>query len=407
MGLPVPYSHIDALKSLDLLDTPPESIFDRLTAVVQKALKVPVSTLTLIDEHRQFFKSACGLPDHLAEARETPLTHSFCKHVVYENQPLVVEDSRSHPVVKDNAAIETLGVMAYAGMPVYDGDGTPIGSLCAISDRPRAWAPDELETLRLLADQASAEIAVRTTALRLGLDLAKMQAAEERRHQMVRLDRHDLRTPLNAMLMSIGAMTMLGPVNEAQSDCVAAAKRNCDAVLSILDRMLDIGNIDHQGTGALSLTDCHAAALLSAAFEQVAALASGRHLSVGVDEETVFPVLKVDREKIVRVLVNLLGNAIKFSGEGARISASAKLRNNDGHPVIVFSVTDDGIGLSPENLERIFDEGVHLFNDTALRRSSGLGLTFCKRVIEVHGGSIWVESLLGKGSTFSFSLPVQ
>jgi signal transduction histidine kinase len=406
----VPKSYLDAVAALGLLDTPPEAVFDRLTAVVVRALKVPVSTFTLIDERRQFFKAACGLPDHLAQERETPLSHSFCKHVVLENTPLIVEDSRVDEKVRDNPAVQTLGVIAYAGIPVRDGEGTPIGSLCAISHVPRAWTPDELETLTLLAEQASGEIAVRATALRLGLNLAEMQAAEEQRHQMVRLDRHDLRTPLNAMLLSITGVGFFGPVNDDQKECIAAAKRNCDAVLSILDRMLDIGNIDHQGAGALTISQCHPTDLLARALEQVASLAERRHIHLEIDDAVVLPAVDADEGKIIRVLVNLLGNAVKFSAPDAHITASAKPGNaeaNNGAPTsIIFSVKDNGIGIPLEDQNRIFIEGVHLNQDTSLRRSSGLGLTFCKRVVEIHNGRIWLESTPGKGSTFSFSLPV-
>ena len=398
-------SHLNALRSTGLLDSAAEVSFDRLTMVVQKALRVPVSTLSLIDEDRQFFKSGRGLPDDLAEARQTPLTHSFCKHVVYEDAPLIVDDSRTHPTVRDNPAIDTLGVAAYAGMPVRDQTGTPIGSLCAISDVPREWTADELETLRLLAEQASAEIAVRSTSLRMGLDLAEMHAAEARRQQMVRLDRHDLRTPLNAMLMSIGSVPILGEVNEAQEECVVIAKRNGRSLLAILDRMLDIGNIDHQGAGALDLTERDPGALIADALDQVAALAHERRIVLEAADAAGLPTLTLDGEKIVRVLVNLLGNAIKFSDEGGRVAVSAKIADSDAGGV-EFSVADNGIGIAADDVERIFSEGVHLNSDTPSRRSSGLGLTFCKTVIEVHGGTIWVaRSTPDEGSTFSFFLP--
>lgn len=398
--------HLEALKSLGLLDTDPEAIFDRLTTIVVKALRVPVSTLTLIDEHRQFFKSACGLPPELDAARETPLTHSFCKHVVYEDAPLIVEDARLDSTVRDNPAIQSLGVLAYAGMPVRDENGVTIGSLCAISNEARSWSPDELQTLELLADQASAEIALRAKAFHLGLDLMEMQAAEERRHQMVRLDRHDLRTPLNAMLLSVTAIPYSGPVTEAQLECIASVKRNCDAVLSILDRMLDIGNIDHLGAGALNKAAVRPVDLITPALDQVAALAGERQIQPDLNGAVALPPIHADADKVIRVLVNLLANAIKFSGDDAHITLSARARDNDGHPCVIFSVKDNGIGIAPEDQARIFHEGIRLDRTSPTRKSTGLGLTFCKRVVEAHQGNVWVDSVPGQGSTFSFSLPV-
>lgn len=401
------FSHLEALRATRLLDSEPEVAFDRLTTLAAKALQVPVALLSLVDEHRQFFKSACGLPEPWASQRETPLTHSFCQYVAIENKPLVIEDARLVDLVRENLAVRDLGVIGYAGMPVRDGAGQVIGALCAISPEPRSWADDELDTLKLLADQASAEIAVRASALRLGLDLARMQAAEERRHQMVRLDRHDLRTPLNAMLLSISAIAYSGPLNEDQKECVVAARRNCDAVLGILDRMLDIGNIDHLGQGALSLEDCNPSHLLTQALYQVAPLAESKRIQLEIEDAATLPAVRVDVEKMVRVLVNLLANAIKFSAEGARIVAIVEPGcDDDLLPSVRFSVKDNGIGISEENLERVFNEGFYADRAAPTRKSSGLGLTFCKRVVEVHRGQIRVESELGKGSTFSFSIPV-
>lgn len=398
-------SHLEALRALKLLDTPQEAVFDRLTALVTRVLGVPVSAMSLVDEHRQFFKSSRGLPEEWAVKRETPLSHSFCKHVAYENAPLVVENAREHELVRDNGAIEDLGVIAYAGMPVRDPDGVAIGALCAISPEPHVWTEDELETLKILADMVTNEIAVRTAAGRLGSNLVEMQAAEERRHQMVRLDRHDLRTPLKAMLLSIQAVGYAGDVNEAQRECIASAKKNCDAVLGILDRMLDIGNIDHRGQGALTLEDRLPSELISAALEQVASQALRLQVALEIDRAVVLPAVRVDFEKVVRVLVNLLDNALKFTPGDGRISVSARTAEEEGRAVVLFSVRDQGAGISEDNVERIFTEGVRPEDGAPAHRSTGLGLTFCKAVVEAHGGRIQVQSQLGRGSTFSFSLP--
>jgi len=235
----VNFSHVPTLRSLYLLDTPAEPAFDRLTEVAAMALRVPIALLSLIDEHRQFFKSACGLPEPLSETRETPLSHSFCKHVAYDNDALIIEDARENPLVKDNPAVTELGVIAYAGMPVRDENGTAIGALCAIGTEPKKWTRDELDTLRLLAEQASVEISLRTKTARLGVDLANCHAAEERRRHIAELTRHDLGTPLNAILLHLAAVSKIGPVNDEQRECLATAERNCAAVLTILRRMLD------------------------------------------------------------------------------------------------------------------------------------------------------------------------
>lgn len=398
------FAHLEALRKAALLDTDPEPVFDSLTALASKALNVPVALLSLVDEDRQFFKSALGLPEPWASRRETPHSHSFCKHVAMQNDALVIADARTVDLVKDNLAITDLGVIGYAGMPVRDQDGVAIGAFCAISPEPRNWTPDELHTLRLLADQASSEIALRSQARRLGFDLANLRAAQELRKQMARLDRQDLRTPISSMLLSLDAVAYSGPVNDAQKECLSSAKRSGRAVLDILDRMTDISDIDHLGTGALSFIDCHPSDLLAMAVGQVVTLAEFRNAHIDINDSASLPEITVDREKVTRVLANLLSNAIKFSVEGGTIQLSARPEEN-GQNAVVFSVKDDGVGIASSELDKIFFESVRSEGGVPSRRSTGLGLLFCQRVIEAHGGHIWVESRQGCGSLFSFSLP--
>lgn len=398
------FAHLEALRKTALLDSDPEPVFDSLTALASRALNVPIALLSLVDEDRQFFKSALGLPEPWASRRETPHSHSFCKHVAMQNDALVISDARTVDLVKNNLAITDLGVIGYAGMPVRDQDGVAIGAFCAISPEPRDWTPDELHTLRLLADQASLEIALRSRARRLGFDLANLRAAEELRKQMARLDRQDLRTPISAMLLSVDAVAYSGPVNEAQKECLASAKRSGRAVLDILDRMTDISDIDHLGAGALNLSDCHPSDLLTRAVGQVVTLAEFRNAHIDIDDSASLPEIKVDREKVARVLANLLSNAIKFSVEGGTIRLSTRLAEN-GQNAVIFSVKDEGVGIAPSDLDKIFIESVRSEGGVPGRRSTGLGLLFCQRVIEAHGGRIWVESRQGCGSLFAFTIP--
>lgn len=135
--------------------------FDRMASVVRRVLHVPVALVSLVDRERQVFPGAAGLPEPYATTRTTPLTHSFCQHVVAMAEPLVVSDAREHPLVSSNLAIPDLGVIAYAGMPVIDFDGSVAGSLCAIDTVPRVWEESELALLRDLAAAASAELQLR------------------------------------------------------------------------------------------------------------------------------------------------------------------------------------------------------------------------------------------------------
>ncbi len=154
-------ARLQALRRTGLLDTEREAAFDNLAGLAKDMLGVPVALISLVDADRQWFKSTEGLQDPWASRRETPLSHSFCKHVVETGEAFVVEEARTHPLVRHNLAITEIGVEAYLGMPLVLPGGAVIGSLCAIDTKPRIWTNDDRNLLRELARCVMAEIVIR------------------------------------------------------------------------------------------------------------------------------------------------------------------------------------------------------------------------------------------------------
>ena len=153
-------ARIAALARTALLDTEPEAAFDRLTALTARVAGAPVSLVALVDRDRSYFKSAHGVPE-VPPGRAVPLSHSLCRHVVSRNAPLVIDDARTHPLVRDNGGVTDLGVGAYLGVPVRSGDGHVLGSLCAIDLEPRAWTAEDQASVVALAASVESEIALR------------------------------------------------------------------------------------------------------------------------------------------------------------------------------------------------------------------------------------------------------
>ncbi len=154
---------LEALRRTALLDTPAEESFDRLARLATRVTGAPVGLITLVDRDRQFFKSCVGLPPPWCDVRQTPLTHSFCMHVVATGKPLIIEDARLHPVLRENLAVDQLGVVAYAGVPLTASAGEAIGTFCLIDMRPRVWTEGELCILGDLADSVMTEIELRAS----------------------------------------------------------------------------------------------------------------------------------------------------------------------------------------------------------------------------------------------------
>ncbi len=169
-----------ALQRIGLLDTPPEEAYDQLAQLAAATLDTPVALVNLVDRDRQFFKSAVGVPEPIASARQTPLTHSICQHVVETDSALVIEDTRKHPLVKDNPAIRDLGVLAYAGIPLRTEEGQVLGTLCVMDHQPRKWRETELTLLGYIAGCVMSRIELGTAMRAVGRDAERLSMSEKR-----------------------------------------------------------------------------------------------------------------------------------------------------------------------------------------------------------------------------------
>jgi GGDEF domain-containing protein len=162
-----------ALAESGLLDAIGERGFDRFTRLAAEVLQVPVALFTLVTPDRQVFKSTVGV----GELRETPLSHSFCRHVVDSGAPLEVVDARVHPLVHDNPAIEDFGIVAYLGVPLTTPRGERLGALCAIDHRPREWTGRDHGVLEDLAAAVMAEVELRRANRQVAAAAAELHFA--------------------------------------------------------------------------------------------------------------------------------------------------------------------------------------------------------------------------------------
>ncbi|HET8913412.1 MAG TPA: ATP-binding protein [Ktedonobacteraceae bacterium] len=170
---------LQMLAKSKLLDTASEEAYDRFTKLAATLLDIPVSLVSLVDKDRQYFKSYYGLPEPWASKQQTPLSHSFCQHVVSSRAPLIVSDAREDDALKNNLAIPEIGVVAYLGFPIIV-DDQPLGSFCAIDTSPRVWSEREIEVVRELAHFVSTEIALRIKISEHQEAMTQLQANEER-----------------------------------------------------------------------------------------------------------------------------------------------------------------------------------------------------------------------------------
>ena len=238
----------------------------------------------------------------------------------------------------------------------------------------------------------------------IGHDVSERATLERMREDLTHMIVHDLRNPLGSIMSSL--QLILAAFVE-QDDTVPVTKlvriamRSGHKLYRLIDSLLDMGRLE-AGETELKKTFLSAESLVQEAIEQIQPLALNRAQTLTTQISPGLPKVLADGELIVRVLTNLLDNAVKYTPKEGLITLSVEKAGED----LLLSVSDTGHGIPPESRQRVFDRFARLEGAKGLT-GSGLGLSFCKVAIEAHGGRIWVESELGHGSTFHFTLPLE
>jgi PAS domain S-box-containing protein len=173
---------IAALRRATLLDKSWDPAFDRIARLARDVLEAPVALVSIVDVDRQIFTGCAGLPEPWATTRETPISQSFCRYVVETREPLIIEDARVHPLVSGNDAIATLGVIAYAGIPLITKEGEALGSFCVIDHKPRHWTERDIKRLREMAAMVMTGIELRMEVTDRRATEAALRESERRYH---------------------------------------------------------------------------------------------------------------------------------------------------------------------------------------------------------------------------------
>jgi len=223
------------------------------------------------------------------------------------------------------------------------------------------------------------------------------------RDDLIHMIVHDLRTPLTSIIGSLHTIVETKYDPDIINEFVPLALGNSDTLLGMVNTLLDINKME-SGDMEMEITPVDFSRLAAEAVSQVKGLAFERRQELSVDIDPNCPVIQADEDKLRRVVVNLLGNAVKFTQDGGHVSLSAAC-DGDG---LTFSVSDDGPGIPQQYHEKIFEKFGHVeAQRQGAKPSTGLGLTFCKMVAEAHGGRIWLTSEPGQGSTFSLFIPLK
>jgi signal transduction histidine kinase len=381
-----------AVERYAILDTPPDGAFDRVTRLAALIFDVPISTVSIVDRDRIWFKSRHGI-----DVQEIDREPGLCASAVLQDGPWVVADAEVDPRTLDNPLVRgELGLRFYAGVPLITRDGYHLGTLNVIDREPRQVAAEELSALEDLAgivvDQLEVRLAARDEAARL----ARAQA------DFVTTAAHELRTPLAAVY---GAAKLLERTDltddTSRSKLLAVIAEESDQLASVVGDILSSAQLE-AGVRLHTVREaCEPAAIAGRAVD-----AARSHLPENLSLELAdshVPLIESDAARIKQILASLIDNAVKYSPDGGRIEVSVAL--HDGG--VRFRVHDEGIGVPAAEAERIFERFARLdAQQTRGIGGTGLGLYIARELAHELGGTLAFAPVADGGSTFELDLPL-
>jgi len=339
--------------------------------------------------------------DYVKDIPVEPERSTAAGRALLEGRAIHIADVKADP----EYAFEAQKFDAYRtilGVPMLR-EGVPIGVLTLIRSEPRPFTDKQIELVSTFADQAA--IAIENVRLfdEIQDKSRQLEIASQHKSQFLANMSHELRTPLNAILgyTELMADGIYGELPEKTMAVLKRLESNGRHLLGLINDVLDLSKIE-AGQLVLELSDYSLEDIAQTVRSTLEPLAADKKLAFKIEVAPKLPAGHGDGRRLAQVVINLVGNAIKFTDAG-EVVIKATESNGSFH----LSVCDTGPGISAADQAKLFQEFQQADNAVTRKKGgTGLGLAISKRIIEMHGGKIWVESQLGQGSTFAFTLPV-
>lgn len=380
------------------------SVLQTTVQILKKLLSARASTITMLSEDgtELVVQAGAGISPEFINAR-MKLGEGVSGEVVRRGTSIYIHDTYNEP---DFLFFDEI-VRSLLVLPLIIRDEA-WGTMTVDSDRPNAFSRSDIQLMTIAAAQVSIAISnarlfeeLEERAEELAAAYEELKESDRLKDELVQNVSHELRTPLTFVKGYVDLLLdgEMGLLNEAQQDALQIVSTKTDDITRLIADIMTLQRIDRNN---LELQNTAVKGLVQQSLDDHNLVADKKGVIIVAHLPDTEPIAYLDKGRINQVLNNLIGNAIKFSPDGGIVTISLSDKTDEVH----ISVTDQGIGIPPDKLQRIFDR-FYQVDGSSRRRfgGTGLGLAIVKRIVEAHHGAIWVESAVDQGSTFNLILP--
>lgn len=375
-----------------------------LIDLAAKIINVPSGLIMKLNEDtiEVFLKSNTQGNPYEVGGKEELIYGLYCETVIGKQEMLLVPDARKSQIWKNNNPDIDLNMISYLGYPINWPDGEVFGTVCVLDNKENHYSKNYIELVNQTKMHIETDLQLIFSKLEIERKNKQLNDLNNTKDKFFSIISHDLRSPFMAIL---GYSNLLLRNHEKQDKLeltkhITPIIESANKAYELLENLLEWSSVQ---TGVISFNPEPVIldSLIKEAISQVQHIAKKKNIKIDFSQNTNYK-LKADILMINTILRNLITNAIKFTYPKGKISICVEKKNR----FLEISVTDNGIGMEKKTMDKLFKLDQHHVNrGTEDEEGTGLGLNLCKEFIEMHGGKIWVKSELGKGSTFTFTLP--
>jgi histidine kinase len=367
-----------------------QPLLHNIIQIATKLTATEASSILLLDKKtgELHFEAATGVKGEEVKPIVVPLDNSIAGWVIKKEEPVLIPDVRKEPLhyhqVDDMTSFSTRSIL---GVPLQVKDKV-IGVLEVLNKiGDKEFTQDDIETLTILAAQAA-----------IAIENARLFQQSDLLSEVV----HELRTPLTSIRGYSKMLLLTEDIEQKRKlEFIETIHREAVRLGQMINDFLDLARLE-SGRTHMAKKPVNMSEVISETLAMLQPQAAEQQVSISLRAPETLPPLIGDRDRLKQVMVNLVSNAVKYNREGGQVDIEAKVRENE----LNVAVGDTGKGIAEEDLPHIFEKFYRVDDPEQQTKGTGLGLSIAKHIIEVHGGTISVQSTWGQGSTFSFTLPL-